>query len=273
MATFGEIAWPTSAVKRAHGSLVDGNTVGALEHSVDHAAATTTPEDHGERPLQHFDGLRVIEVAESLDVVAHTVDEEIRRRPLAAESELIAMAFALLHRDAGDVEQRLAELVGGLILRHLLGDDAHRAGNVHDQSVGLGRGRRAFGEISVDPARAPVQGVAVDRQIEDDALDLLLLGVVRLDGRLLRWRWWRHRLPGNRSRLRLRRDDWRGLGLLLLLYDNLRHFALRGRRSVVLIIGFRGGRRAVCLFRAGFAIGLLGAGKLAGTEYEGGCRR
>ena len=92
-----------------------------------------------------------------MDVIAHAIDKEVGRRSLSAEGELIAMTFTLLHRDAGNVEQRLPERIGRLILRHLLGDDAHRAWYVHDRRVGLGRRRRTRSEISVDPARAPVQ--------------------------------------------------------------------------------------------------------------------
>ena len=149
-----DIDGATGAVPTAelHGALIDGNAVGPLRDAVDDATAAAAAEDHGERPLQHLDGLGVVEIAEGLDVVAHAVDKEVPRGLLAAEAELVPVALALLDGNARDIAQGLAEQVGSLVLRQLLGDDGHRAGDVHDEGVGLGRRGRAGGVIAVHAA-------------------------------------------------------------------------------------------------------------------------
>ena len=64
-----------------------------LQHAVDNSAAAAASEDHCVRAFQHLDPRDVVEVAEILDVVAHAIDEEIRRAGIAAQHELVAIAF------------------------------------------------------------------------------------------------------------------------------------------------------------------------------------
>src|SRR5262245_63186619 len=65
-----------------------------LGDPVDDAAAAATAEDHGVRALQHLDPLNIVEVAEILDVIAQSVDEEIGGAAVAAQNDLVAVALA-----------------------------------------------------------------------------------------------------------------------------------------------------------------------------------
>ena len=65
-----------------------------LEDPVDDSAAAAAAEDHRVGPLQNLDPVDIVEVAEILDVVADPVDEEIGRARIAAQHDLVAIAFA-----------------------------------------------------------------------------------------------------------------------------------------------------------------------------------
>ena len=67
------------------------------------------PNDKRARSLQDLDALRVVEIAEILDVVAEAVDEEVRAGIDAANDELVAIAFALMDRNARHVARRVGE--------------------------------------------------------------------------------------------------------------------------------------------------------------------
>ena len=89
--------------------LVDPGAVGFLERAVDQTAAGAAAEDQRARPLQHLDALRVVEVAEILDVVAKTVDEEIGAGIDAANDEFVTIALALMDGDARNVARHLGD--------------------------------------------------------------------------------------------------------------------------------------------------------------------
>jgi U3 small nucleolar RNA-associated protein 14 len=59
--------------------------------------------------LEHLDPLDVVEVAEILNVVAHPVDEEVGGGVVAAQRDLVAVAFAGPGRRAGDEGQKLGD--------------------------------------------------------------------------------------------------------------------------------------------------------------------
>jgi len=57
-------------------------------------------EYHRVRPLERLDPIDVVQIAKVLNIVPHAVDEEVGRRAVAAHDDLIAVVFALMHRDA-----------------------------------------------------------------------------------------------------------------------------------------------------------------------------
>ena len=65
-----------------------------LEYAIDDSAAAAAAEDHRVGALQNLDPIDIIEVAEILDVVAHSVDEEIGGARIAPKHDLVAVAFA-----------------------------------------------------------------------------------------------------------------------------------------------------------------------------------
>src|SRR5262249_24051853 len=76
--------------------IVDPGAVRFLERSVEKAAADPAAEGQGTRASQDFDALGVVEIPEILNVIAKSVDEEIRARVHTANDELVAVAFALM---------------------------------------------------------------------------------------------------------------------------------------------------------------------------------
>ena len=83
-----------------HLPFVDRNAIGFLEHAVEHAAAAAAAEDHRVRAFEKLEPLGVVKIAIDLRVVAHAVDEEVGGRALAADDDLVAVAFALVPVDA-----------------------------------------------------------------------------------------------------------------------------------------------------------------------------
>src|SRR5262249_23092456 len=73
--------------------------VGFLQCPVDETAAGAATEGQGARSLQNLDALRIVEIAEDLNVIAESVDEEVRAGIDAANDELVAVALALMHGD------------------------------------------------------------------------------------------------------------------------------------------------------------------------------
>ena len=151
-------ACPASSWKRrsfqepvcAH-RVVDPGAVGFLERAVENAAAGAAAEGQRRRSLQHLDALRVVEIAEILHVIAKTVDEEVGAGIHAANDEFVAIAFALVHGDAGNVAGDVGETLKTLVLDEVLGDDAERLRNVDQRRIDFGRNRRGVG---IDADRA-----------------------------------------------------------------------------------------------------------------------
>ena len=92
------------------GRLVYPLPVGLLQRAVDEPAAGAAAEGDRARSLQHFDALRVVEIAKILDVIAEAVDEEVGARIHAANDELVAIAFALVDGDARNVARDVGEV-------------------------------------------------------------------------------------------------------------------------------------------------------------------
>src|SRR4029079_18432422 len=97
-----------------------------LEHAIDDAAAATTAENHGIGALEDFDAFDVVEIAEILHVVADAVDEEVSVGTLAADHDIVAIAFALMRNDAGHVPDRIFKALARLIAHEILGDHGNR---------------------------------------------------------------------------------------------------------------------------------------------------
>src|SRR5262249_61198140 len=96
-------------------SLVDGLAVGVLEGAVEDAAAGAAAEGQHGRASDDLDALGVIQVAEVLDVVAEAVDEEVGAGVDAADHEFVAVAFALVDGDAGNVARHIGDLLEVLV--------------------------------------------------------------------------------------------------------------------------------------------------------------
>ena len=68
----------------------------------------------------------------------------------AANDEFVAVALALMDRDARNVTRHLGQALKALIADEILGHHSDRLRNIQQWRVGLGRARRAVG---VDPGR------------------------------------------------------------------------------------------------------------------------
>ena len=98
-------------------------------------------------PLQHLDPLDIVEIAEILRVVADAVDEQIGGGVVAAQGELVAIAFAGAGRRAGHEQQHFGDRAQCLVLDLLRGDDGQRLRDVADRGVGAGAGPAALGAV------------------------------------------------------------------------------------------------------------------------------
>ena len=120
-----------------------------LAHAIDRTAAGATPEDERVSALEHFHPVEVVERAVVFRIVAQSVEIEIGSGLLTAEEDRVALAFAALHRHAGDIAQRFAELADVLVLQLVAGDGSHGLRDIDDRRGRLGG------------ARAIVVGVAI----------------------------------------------------------------------------------------------------------------
>jgi len=127
------------------GRFVDARSVSFLQRAVDQATAGSTPEGQRARSFQDFDALRVVEIAEILDVIAKAVDVEIGAGVDAADHELVAIALALVDGNARDVAGDVGEGLKTRVADEILGHDGDRLRNVDQRRVGLGRHRCAVG--------------------------------------------------------------------------------------------------------------------------------
>ena len=121
--------------------LPDRRPVRLLRHPVDDAPARASPEDQGVGSLQRFDPLHVVEVAEILHVVAHPVHEERGGGVVPPHGDLVAVALALAHGDAGDVAGDVGHPQHRLVGDQRVADDRDRLGHVTQRRGGPG-GRR-----------------------------------------------------------------------------------------------------------------------------------
>ena len=118
--------------------LADGLEDGVLGDAVDHAAAPAAPEDHRVGPFQRFNTIEVVEVAVVLHVVPDAVDEEICRRALAANNQLIAVVLALVGHDPRHIADNVGHAGHQLVAHQLLRDDRDRLGHVAEGGWRLG---------------------------------------------------------------------------------------------------------------------------------------
>ena len=130
------------------GSLVDPRAIGLLERAIEQAAAGAASEGDRGRSLEDFDALRVVDVAEILHVVTEAVDEEVGAGIDAANDQFVAVAFALMHGNAGRVPRHIGQVLIALVPDEFLADHGQRLRDVDDRRVGLGRNRRAVGVVA-----------------------------------------------------------------------------------------------------------------------------
>src|SRR4249919_1909656 len=120
----------------------------ALGDPVDDAAAAAAAEDHCVGALQDLDAVDIVEIAEILDVVAHTVDEKVGGAAVAPEHDGVAIAFARVHAGAGNQVEDVGDRTERLIRDLLGGDYTHRLRHVLERGAGLGRGAGFLGLIA-----------------------------------------------------------------------------------------------------------------------------
>src|SRR5262249_6297748 len=137
------------------GRFVDPLAVGLLQGSVEDAAAGAAPEGDRTRSFQDFHALRVVEITKILDVIAEAVDEKVRARVHAADDELVAVAFTLVHVDAGHVTRDVGEILKAVVRDELPRHDAERLRNVDDRRIDFGRHRVAV-RVHADRAGARI---------------------------------------------------------------------------------------------------------------------
>ena len=138
-----------------------GGKIGRLGDAVDDAAATTAPEDHGVGTAQDFQPIQIVEIAEILDVVAHTIDEEIGGAVVAAQHDLIAIAFALCADSTRHEAQRLLHGQNRLIVQPLFGEHGDGLRYIEQRRVGAGGGTDAAGTIRGFPLAGHHDGAGV----------------------------------------------------------------------------------------------------------------
>ena len=122
---------------------------------VEKAAARAAAEGQRGRPLQDLDALSVVEITEILHVVAKTVDEEVRAGIHAADHQFVAVALALVDRDAGHIAGDVGEALKALVPDEVLCQHAQRLRNIDQRRVGLGGDRGAVG-VNADRAGAGI---------------------------------------------------------------------------------------------------------------------
>jgi len=70
-----------------------------LGHAVEDAASASAPEDKSIRAADDLDALKIVGVAQILNIVANAVHKKIRTRALPADDYLVAVILALVCRD------------------------------------------------------------------------------------------------------------------------------------------------------------------------------
>ena len=138
-----------------------GGKIGRLGDAIDDAATTTAPEDHGVGTAQDLQPVQIVEIAEILDVVAHTIDEEIGGAVVAAQHDLIAIAFALCADSTRHEAQRLLHGQNRLIVQPLLREHGDGLRHIEQRRVGAGGGTDAAGTIRGFPLAGDHNGAGV----------------------------------------------------------------------------------------------------------------
>src|SRR6185436_8618817 len=135
-----------------HGRFLKRPEVGFLRHAVDDASRASASKDQRARSLEDFNAVGIVEIPEDLTVIAHAVEEEVGGRGhLAANGDLVAVAFTLMDDDAGHVPGHVADALEALILDLLLCHDAHRLRDIAQWRIRLGRGagpRRSVANVA-----------------------------------------------------------------------------------------------------------------------------
>src|SRR5262245_44441703 len=99
---------------------------GFFSNAIDNAASTPSAEDHRIRSFQSLHAFKVIEVAVVLDIVANTIHEEIGRRTITPDNDLVPVILALMSRNARDIPHHIADVQHQLITDLLLCDHSDR---------------------------------------------------------------------------------------------------------------------------------------------------
>jgi hypothetical protein len=108
-----------------------------------------------------------------LDVVAHAIDEEVRRRVVAAQRRLVAMALALAGGGAGHEAQRIGDRQDRLIIEPVAGEHGDRLRHIEQRRVGARRCAGAGDGIALVAGRGDgdeavvLRGLRRDRQREE----------------------------------------------------------------------------------------------------------
>ena len=79
----------------------------ALGDAINDPAPAAAAEDHGIGALMHFDPFDVVKAAIILSIVPQAIDKEVGRRGIAAQRDLVSMAFPLPGRSAGHMADQI----------------------------------------------------------------------------------------------------------------------------------------------------------------------
>src|SRR5205807_1111300 len=107
---------PVGPDARLNRGFPDRGPVSLLQRTVHQTAAGAAAEGERAGSFQDFDALHIVQITEDLDVIAEAVDEEVCARVHAANDELVAVAFALVHGDAWNVARDVGQALKALVL-------------------------------------------------------------------------------------------------------------------------------------------------------------
>ena len=116
--------------------------------AVDDAAHAAAAEDHGVGALERFHAVDVVDVAEVLDVVADTIDEEVGGRAVTAQDRRVAIAFALREADPRHVPGDVRHAGHALVSDQRARDHADGLRDVAQRRSRLGRRRHGRHRIA-----------------------------------------------------------------------------------------------------------------------------
>src|SRR5205085_302536 len=98
-------------VERSAGEdrLPHARSIGFLANAIHQATAAAATESERIGCLEDLDAIDVVQIAEVLHVVARAIDKEVGARAVAANNDLIAVAFALVDGDARDIADSIGD--------------------------------------------------------------------------------------------------------------------------------------------------------------------